>query len=301
MCTTTHQPLLSLLRRVCVQLSDLAANSAIMIARGVLDIVYDALVPKEENKPILCTGHTVRLLNFLACLMTHATIKCAVLQLFNSNSNSAIKGDEKYPNIVQFFTQILKTNCTVPSHVQSQECILSIIQSFCDTEITLLQNLVDGSSHVSSEVFLANALPTKDHLVLFISIITDHIMADENSFVTFLPIVRTYLLLMEHDYGFGLLRDHLLKRTDPLLNILNKLEKTYSKDSAEYMSLLNTLLEFLRLCMNLDEVDETVLYKPRFCKMTADEVKSLIGLKGIEAAQKHPLYLIEQHLKVIIL
>lgn len=297
MCTTTHAPLLNLLRRVCVQLSDLAANSAIMIARGVLDIVHEAVVPKEENKAITCTNHTARLLNFLACLVTHGTLKCAVMQLLNA-AGTSVKGDEKYPVIMQSFMALLKANEATTSHIQSQECILSIIQSLCDCEITLYQNVSDGV-RVSSEVFLANALPVKEQLLLYLTMILDHLAID-SSFVTHLPILRTFILLTEHNYGFYHLKDSLLKRTEPLLNVFAKLEKNFSKENTECLSALNTLLEFLRLCLTLDEIDENLLYKPRNTKMTLAEVKQVIGWKKPEgeARQTHCLCIIEDIVKV---
>lgn len=66
LCTTTNHLLLNLLRRVCVQLSDLAANSAVMIARGILDNIHGVLLGKEEKTAAVpCNSNTSRLLNFL--------------------------------------------------------------------------------------------------------------------------------------------------------------------------------------------------------------------------------------------
>ena len=93
LCTTTHPPLLNLLRRVCIQLSDLAANSAVMIGRGLLDTVHTAMISKakeEEGKLSTCNSHVARLLNFLACLVTHSPLKCAILQLLQC-SNGCMK------------------------------------------------------------------------------------------------------------------------------------------------------------------------------------------------------------------
>lgn len=300
MCTTTHQPLLNLLRRVCVQLADLAANSAIMIARGILDSVHNCLSPCDDTKFQPCTSHTSRLLNFLACVVTHGSLKCAVLQLLHNINSSGIKGDEKYPSLVIIFSQILKNNSTQNSHIQSQECILSIIQSFCDSEITLLQNYVEGR-HLSSDIYLANALPTKELLLIFISSMTEHLMAD-NSFVTYLPIVRSFLLLTEHDYGFYYLRENLIKKAEPLLNVFQKLESNFSKDSTECLSTFNTSIEFLRVCSTLDEVEDNLIYKPRSMKMNLTEIRSLVGWKleeNDENEKKHPILGLGDILKVL--
>ncbi|KAK5642557.1 hypothetical protein RI129_008724 [Pyrocoelia pectoralis] len=211
MCTSTHPPLLNLLRKVCIQLADLAANSAIMIAKGILDTVEAGLTTEGDVLMQPCSGNVARLLNFLACLVTHNSLKCAILNLIQ-NGNSINKTDDKYSFIIPSFGKILNYNSNVNSHVQAQECILSIIQSLCDTEITLLQSDGIEKNEITSEVYLADSLPVKDTLLSFISMMVDHLMSD-NTFVTYLPIIRTLLLLMEHDYGFYHLRDYLLKRT----------------------------------------------------------------------------------------
>lgn len=300
LCISTQPQLLNLLRRICVQISDLAANSATMIARGILDNVYDALIPKEDMKMGPCNSHIARLLNFLACLVTHNTIKCAILHLIHTNSTVTLKTDEKYVSLIPAFAQVLKTNCTTNSHIQAQECILSIIQSFCDIEITLMQNSLTESGELPSEVYLANAMPIKEHLLVFIHIMWEH-LTSENSFVTYLPIVRTLLLLTEHDYGFYHLREHLLKKNGLFLVLLNKLADNFSKTNAECLSTLNTLVEFLRVCVSTDEETEpNLLYTPRKIKLTLTEMKLLIGWPSPEDKphENHPLVNLEDILKV---
>lgn len=89
---SSYQPLLHLLRRVCIQLSDLAANSALMICRGILENAYNNLNGKNPTEP--CHGHTARVLNFLASLLTHGAIKCAVMYLLKTNITT-VKGNNQ--------------------------------------------------------------------------------------------------------------------------------------------------------------------------------------------------------------
>ncbi|KAG5885200.1 hypothetical protein JTB14_012224 [Gonioctena quinquepunctata] len=299
LCISTQPQLLNLLRRICVQISDLSANSALMIARGVLDNVYDALIPKEDAKMGACNAHVARLLNFLACLVTHNTIKCAMLHLVHTNSTVTLKTEERYVSLIPAFWQVLKNNCNSTSHIQSQECILSIIQSFCDIEITLTQNSAPGSE-MTSEEYLANALPVKEHLLMFINMIWEH-LTTENSFVTYLPIVRTLLLLTEHDYGFYHLQEHLLKNNDVFLVLLEKLANNFSKSIAECLSTLNILVEFLRVCVTTDlDPEETLLYSPRKIALLLSDLKRLIGWPAEGRPEKHPLLSIEVILKAVI-
>ncbi|XP_017779064.1 PREDICTED: protein virilizer isoform X2 [Nicrophorus vespilloides] len=286
LCTTTYQPLLNLLRKICAQISDLAANSALMIARGILDNVHGAIVLNDDTKKLVCNGYIARLMNFLACLVTHGSLKCTFLHLLANSSGG--KGDEKYPAIILAFAQILRSTSNVNSHVQTQECILSILQSFCDTEITLYQNS-------TSDIYLANALPVKDHVLVFLNTMLEHI-SGENLFITYLPVVRTLLLLTEHDYGFYHLREVLLKRPNIFRNVLQKLEQNFSKDNGECLSTLNTLVEFLRVCSEPELVEEGMVVQPRTMKMDIQDIQALVGWE--DNTENHPLIKLEEKLKV---
>lgn len=301
LCTSLHQPLLHLLRRVCIQLSDLAANTAIMIARGVLDSVHSALVPKSDKpQPIICNGHTARLLHFLACLTTHGAIKCAVLQLFWNHANS-LKTDEKYPALVATFCQILKTNNDAQSHLQAQECIANIIQNICDTEITLIQT-PDGlkSETITSDTYLANSLPPKEMLLTFLTTLTD-LLTSDNTFATLLPITRTFILLSEHDFGFFHLYSCFEKKQNCFLYVLKKFMSNFSKDNTELLQTMSTVFDFLRLCSDDMELEGTLMFTPRSAKFSPKELKLLIGWKNeeyLEDNSKHLFFVLEALIKV---
>jgi len=103
----------------------------------------------------------------------------------------------------------------VIASVQAQECVVSVIQSLCDTEVTLLPppgtTLGGGGggepgSVPTADVYLANALPPRDLLLTLCTVMLEHIANIEHSFTTLLPTVRTFLMLTEHDYGFYHLR-----------------------------------------------------------------------------------------------
>lgn len=300
LCTSVHQPLLHLLRRVCIQFSDLAANSALMISRGILDSVLNMIQQKldKTQTTIVGNGNLPRLLHFLACLATHGAIKCSVLQLLG-NSTNILKIDEKYSALLTHFTLILKTKNDSPQHVQTQECIINIIQNLCDTEITLVQNCDGIKSEITSEMYLSNSLPSKDMLTLFISTMIDHLTA-EHSFQTILPIIRTFLLLTEHDYGFYHLYTCMEKKGAPLLIVIKKLANCFSKDNAEMLRTLNTVLEFIRVCTTTEqlETEHNLMFSPRTMKIGIKELKHLLAWKQEETEEKHPLYELETLLKV---
>ncbi|XP_048518759.1 protein virilizer-like [Dendroctonus ponderosae] len=264
LCISTQPQLLNLLRRICVQIADLAAGAALMVARGFLDLVLGALEPRP------CSSHVARLLNFLACLVTHGAIKCAVLHL--------VGAEDKYAALLPAFAHVLQLPDRAPAHMQAQECVLSVLQSFCDVELTLLQ-----SKGVARDVYLANALPGKEHLIGIVALLLDHLGAD-TSFVTCLPVVRILLLLTEHDYGFFHLRDALLRRDAPFAALLAQLVKATPAPDA--LSTLNILVEFLRLCAAVEEGDA----HPRTIVLSGAELRHLVGWTE---DTPHPLTLLE--------
>ncbi|XP_063240539.1 protein virilizer isoform X2 [Bacillus rossius redtenbacheri] len=303
MSSSSFQPLLQLLRRVCVQLADLAAPTALVVSRGVLDTVLSSLhslpqaaeVPMQNGRspssePVLdapCTGHTARLLNFLACLVTHASIKCAVMQLITRCGPSMCKADEQYPALIVVLCSILVRPSDNPAHVQAQECVVSVIQSLCDIDVTLLPppGTILSSVLPSPEVYLSNALPPGDLLSNLCSILLEHISNVEHSFTTLLPTVRTFLMLTEHDYGFYHLRSCLEKRPDSLRNLFLKFCQCFSKDSSDCLSTLSTSLELLRVLVTPDEEEG------RAAAVPAPELAAVLDWHrpGGDAGAVHPI------------
>lgn len=260
LCGSSCPPLLQLLRRVCVQLSDLAAPTALVVSRSVLDGILVSMniqLKTQPNNPAPalsegpCSSHTARLLNFLACLITHASVKCAVLNLLCAGGRgSGVKADERFPQLVSHLCHILRSAYDTPSHVQAQECVVSIMQSLCDIDISLMTPPSSGSiSTISYQQFLASALPPRELLSLFCSVLLEHMSNTQHSFTTLLPTVRTFLMLVEHDYGFYHLKSCMLKKTDALWHLFAKFCSSFSKDSSDLLSTLSTSLELLRVCI----------------------------------------------------
>jgi len=75
MCTSSHPTLLQLLRRTAIQFSDLAAPTALIIARAIIDPLLSALPTTEGDSEVPVSGHATRLLHFLACIILHPAIK----------------------------------------------------------------------------------------------------------------------------------------------------------------------------------------------------------------------------------
>ncbi|KAI5744798.1 hypothetical protein M8J76_005279 [Diaphorina citri] len=213
---SSYQPILQLLRRVCIQLSDLAAPTALLVTKSILDTIISNL--PEENSP--CTNHTARLLHFLAYLISHPSIKMSFLHLVTKTNPN--KNEDKYFALLLSLCDIYRTPYPDQiAHTTSQDCILS--------------------------VYVANALPYKDTLINIVEMLIDHMNNPLHSYSTLLPTLRTLLLISENDIGFYHIKSCVEFKKDPLFNLCTKLTSSFGKDTtSEYLNSLSSLLELIR-------------------------------------------------------
>lgn len=211
--------------------------------------------------------------------------------------------------MTNLFCDVLRTQSDLSSHLQAQECVVSIIQSLCDSEITLYHNS-EIKTDISSDLYLSNALPPKDMVQLFIITMIDHIAAPESSYTTILPIIRTFVLLTEHDYGFYHLHACIEKKSKPFFTVFTKFIKNFSKDNADCLATLSAMLEFLKICLSTDymEVEPDCMFTPRSSTMSNAMIAASVGwsnvkqeeVEGKEPPPKHPILLLEKMLQVTI-
>ncbi|XP_046659595.1 protein virilizer isoform X2 [Homalodisca vitripennis] len=279
MCSSSYNPLLQLLRSVCVQLADLAAPTALTVTRAVLDTIVKAV---SSEWPV--SSHMMRLLTFLACLATHAPVKAALLHLTIRNNSDKT---QRYPDLIVSLCHILRANHESPTHVQAQECILSVIQSLCHCELTLVPppGILQGGA-VSTEMYLANTLPPRDLLGTLTLVMLEHAADPGHSQTTVQGCLRAFLMLTEHDYGFFHLKNCLEKKPDALYNVVTKIVSVWGPEARETLS---CLLELLRGCLTPDAPDEVLGLPARTFTVTAPELANLLGW-GRHSDSKHPLY-----------
>ncbi|KAG8230348.1 hypothetical protein J437_LFUL000619, partial [Ladona fulva] len=280
---SSFAPLLQLWRRVCIQMADLSPAMALVITRALLDSLLVALnrdvsVGTDCRTPLhamslekdqfgtsseglrtarspppsglfSCSGHTARLLNFLACLTSHGPIKVVTLQLIRTSSSiSSVAGSEEwqYSLLVAWLVAILRPpppeTILAPQHLQAQECAVSVLQCLCDTEVGLIPPPRPGLSGDSPAAlnFLASCLPPKDLMIIFTSALVEFIrggdcLSSEQPFAVLLPAVRT-----------------LLKSSDALFNLFTRCLAGFSKDNSDCLSTISSALELLRVLVSTD-------------------------------------------------
>ncbi|XP_041101469.1 protein virilizer homolog isoform X3 [Polyodon spathula] len=297
---TTCQPLLHMLRRVCVQLCDLASPTALLIMRTVLELIAEELEAPPEGKEKVCTPETTRLFAFLDSLASHRACKVAVLHLLSGTS----KGDEKFPELFPSILGLLQQQPPADNNMHQQHCaefIATIIQSLCDQDIALIVTSPSESS-VSETEQLTNALPSKDVLSTICDRMLEALTSTEISYTLVLTCIRTMMFLTEHHYGLFYLRSFLKKHDTALFCLLKRVVLSFNKESAE---LVSALLEFLRQILNTDTQgycgDESTTpmdidgsCPTRSLAFSVAEMKELLQWK--ESSQDHLLHELEKQI-----
>ncbi|CAI9735216.1 Hypothetical predicted protein [Octopus vulgaris] len=297
-------PLQQALRRVCWQIADLAAPSACIITKCVYEMLIDNLTasgnkeksdekkdgeketPEEEEDKNNCL-QVIKILSLLAYLLSHPSVKAAILCQLRSSS----KLEDKNQDLLTLLIQLLNSSTTEKSslRVQEQEQILTILQNLCDPEITL----VSPDSALSFQEQLSNALPVGGQLSQIASGLLEHLSNAENSCSTHVSCLRTLGLLCEHDWGFYHIKSCLEKQDHVFYKLLTHLHSTYNKDSADFLQFLSAAIEFLRLLLaeNSEEESEFV----RTYILTVPELRKFINWTIRDEC--HPLYELEKLLE----
>ncbi|MEE6463546.1 hypothetical protein FKM82_005944 [Ascaphus truei] len=290
---TSCQPLQHMIRRICVQLCDLASPTALLIMRTVLDLIMEDLQSGPEDKEKQYTGQTARLLALLDSLTAHRACKVAILHLINGS-----KGEERYAEIFQDLLTLMQSSDDNVIHQQCAEYVTSIVQYLCDQDIALiLPN--PGEAPISELEQLSNALPSKDLLTSICDGLMVTLANNESSYTSLLTCIRTMMFLSEHDYGFYYLKGSLRKNNSALAVLLKRIVSAFGKDTGE---LASSFLDFMRQILNSDtegcgeeggmmEVD--VSHPLKTLGLSAAEVKHLLLSK--EETAKNLLLDLEKH------
>ncbi|XP_012263387.2 protein virilizer [Athalia rosae] len=184
LCTSWNTDLLTLLSGVCKQLSDLAAPTALLVGRCLLDGI-SAGTPLDKNVPILV---------LLGDLVRHAPLKATLLTLTSPAARAQVKSDQRYPSVIDLLCTTVKT--TSDNFVQCK--ILDILTTLCDSTLSLMDLEV-------SELFekrLAHSVPSKEPLLAIVNLLIE-ILASASKFQ--MNILRNSLnvliALTAHNYG----------------------------------------------------------------------------------------------------
>ncbi|KAM8967455.1 protein virilizer homolog isoform 2-T2 [Pelodytes ibericus] len=242
---TSCQPLQHMIRRICIQLCDLASPTALLIMRTVLDLIVEELQSGPEEKEKQFTGQTARLLALLDSLASYRACKVAILHLLTGG-----KGDERYPEIFQELLTLMKSSSDNVIQQQCAEYVASIVQYLCDQDIGLILPST-GDTTVPELDRLANSLPSKDLLPSICDSLIETLINSDSSYTSLLTCVRTMMFLSEHDYVFYHLKSSLRKRSSGLHVLLKRIAGGFGKDTGE---LASSFLDFMRQILNSESI-----------------------------------------------
>ncbi|CAH2285583.1 Hypothetical predicted protein [Pelobates cultripes] len=242
---TSCQPLQHTIRRICIQLCDLASPTALLIMRTVLDLIVEELQSGPEEKEKQFIGQTARLLALLDSLASYRACKVAILHLINGG-----KGDERYLELFQELLTLMKSSSDNIIQQQCAEYVASIVQYLCDQDIALiLPSSIE--LNVSELDRLSNSLPSKDILPSICNSLIEALINSDSSFTSLLTCVRTMMFLSEHDYVFYHLKNSIRRHSNALHILLKRISCGFGKDTGELASLF---LDFMRQILNSDSI-----------------------------------------------
>lgn len=166
-CTSSYPELLNILRRVCVQLADLAPNMSLLVSKAVVDLLLTELSPT--------TALSLRLLRFLSMLIVEPTVKISVLSIL--------------PGKLYDFLALALTSS---SSLKLQKIAYSIFELLLDSDLGLLPL---GSSKGKPTV-ISCALPSKELLPAIVNLFVENFLKNGNDSLYALNIM---LLLARYE------------------------------------------------------------------------------------------------------
>ncbi|CRK91162.1 CLUMA_CG004847, isoform A, partial [Clunio marinus] len=271
-CTSSSVELFNILLRVCVQLSDLAPNMTLLVAKSVVDMILGE--PLAVNKEKESTIGLSRLFKFLASLTRHACIKISIFSILNGK-------------LSELMSQILTTiNDENSDHVTTQFHIFMILHSFFDCEISLV-----FSSNHHPELVLASGLPTKDLIIQFANDVIENFCKTSADNLTIVAI-RSMILLSEHDVTFNILKGILLAKKDSFVNRLNAIAEK-CKNERKQMVLIPELFELFRALQTVEPNDISSIVPQRNSCLSIAELSNIFRWNSEEYVNGTKIHFLE--------
>ncbi|KAJ8687749.1 hypothetical protein QAD02_023543 [Eretmocerus hayati] len=229
LCASWNPEVLALVSTVCKQLSDLAAPTALLVGRCLLDGILTAS-PLESNLPVLA---------LIADLTRHAPMKATLLTLTSPASRAQVKSDQKYPPVIEMMCLALRNT----NDASVQRDLIDIFETMCDHRLSLVQEIGE-----SFEKQLAHSVPCKEPLLVIIAALIE-ILASASKYP--LDIVETafhiLISLTSHNYGLYHVKSCLENNPDALKSLLGYIAEAVCDEGKDenHESLPELVLNFL--------------------------------------------------------
>lgn len=268
-CMSSSTELLTILYRVCVQLSDLAPNMTLLVARSVVDMILSEAAERNNEGSVTLS----RLLKFLALLVRHPCVKVSVLSILSG----------KLADVLSHLLRV--TNDGNPEHVLSQFYVFLLLQNLFDCEISMLI-----SSDHSPELILASGLPFKELIAQFADDVVDNFTKTNAENLTFASL-RTMTLLTEHDVTVKLLKTAIYSKDEKFVDRLNSIAEK-CKNDRKHMTVIPFIVEFLRSLVNIEN-NEMSMIPPRTISLSINELANILKWNAEEYRNGNKIHFLQ--------
>ncbi|KAJ8041906.1 Protein virilizer-like [Holothuria leucospilota] len=269
----TSSPVLQLmLRRVLCQISDLAAPTALLVIRSVLE-AFTSKLKQTDGVMEPSSLELAQVLSLFVYLISQPSIKAAFLHLIGGS----LGAEDPLHDILKKMLILMNIPFESSAHLQAQECIVASLQSSCSPDITLLSD-----ENLSMLEQLSNSLPGKEDMNLICTHLLDHVTSPDHSYASILPALRMIATLLDHDYGFNHVKSALLTQQGILSEFYKRLTDAFTRDSSDYLSTLSTAVDLLHFLVSADSYQEedqgsSEAARYRTQALTTKELRQLIG------------------------
>ncbi|EDW32046.1 GL10646 [Drosophila persimilis] len=254
--------LAELLQRVCMQLSDLAPNMTLLIAKTITEL----LCTEYQTSNCIPTTNLERLLRFSTRLCAFAPLKSSMLSILSG------KFWELFQSLLALneFNEVV-TNC--------QEAVHRILDSFLDSGISLISH----KSTAQPALNLSAALPPKELIPRIIDAVFSNLTSVEVTHGISILAVRNLVILTEHDFTFYHLAQLLKQKLTEFQAWMERV--ILHNETVEYHANIESLILLLRSLTQIEPPPPMCAMPNRTLKLGAMELAQLVEFQDIDMAR----------------
>ncbi|KAL7737044.1 hypothetical protein ACLKA6_005265 [Drosophila palustris] len=248
-----------LLQRVCMQLSDLAPNMTLLIAKTIMEL----LCTEYQSANCMPTTNLERLLRFSTRLCAFAPLKSSMLSILSG----------KFWELFQSLLSLNEFNDVVSN---CQEAVHRILDSFLDSGISLISH----KSTALPALNLSAALPPKELIPRVIDAIFSNLASVEVTHGISILAVRNLVILTEHDFTFYHLAQLLKQKISEFQAWMERV--ILHNETVEYNANIESLILLLRSLTQIEPPPAMSAMPQRTLKLGAQELAQLLEFQDVE-------------------
>ncbi|KAH8333410.1 hypothetical protein KR074_001811 [Drosophila pseudoananassae] len=248
-----------MLQRVCMQLSDLAPNMTLLIAKTITELLCN----EYQTSNCIPTTNLERLLRFSTRLCAFAPLKSSMLSILSG----------KFWELFQCLLALNEFNEVVSN---CQEAVHRILDSFLDSGISLISH----KSTAAPALNLAAALPPKELIPRIIDAVFSNLTSVEVTHGISILAVRNMVILTEHDFTFYHLALLLKQKITEFQAWMERV--ILHNETVEYNANIESLILLLRSLTQIEPPPAMSAMPHRTLKLGALELAQLLEFQDID-------------------